>query len=179
MPPTCLGRGFLFVGMNFEGDSINVGKIVGTFGLKGGLKVQVTTDFVELLEPGRTIFVDGKQCAITDLQWHKSQARIWIEGVKKIDQAEALIGSSITFPASQLPPLGEDEYLVSELIGIEVYDESGKRLGTLDEVYPGPAQDVYRVGKLLVPAVKEFILSIDMGTRRMTLRVIPGMDDLA
>jgi 16S rRNA processing protein RimM len=165
--------------MSTEEDFIDVGKIVGTFGLKGGLKVQVTTDFVELLEPGQNVLVDGAERTITDLQWHKSQARIWIEGIKKIEQAEPLIGAKITFPTSELPPLGEDEYLIRDLIGIEVFDEDGNKLGTLDEVYPGPAQDVYRVGKLLVPAVKEFVLSIDLGTRRMTLRVIPGMDDLA
>ncbi len=165
--------------MTSQEEQILVGPIVGTFGLKGGLKVQVTTDFHELLSPGSIVYLDGERAVVTDLQWHKTQARIWLEGIKKIEAAQPLIGKKITVPESALPELEEGVYLVKHLIGLEVFDESGRLLGTLDEVYPRPAQDVYRVGRMLIPAAKEFVLSIDMNSRRMIVRILPGMEDLA
>jgi 16S rRNA processing protein RimM len=73
------------------------------------------------------------------------------------------------------PDLEDDEYLVEDLLGCRVVTEAGEDLGVLDEVEPMPAQDVYRVGEIRIPAVKEFVREIDLENKVITVRLIPGM----
>lgn len=154
---------------------IPVGRIVGTFGLRGAVKVLPLTTFPERFEVGRTVFLRGEAHRVRRSAWHKTLVRVWLESVTTLDEATRLIGEVLYVPEEDLPPLGEGEFMVRDLIGLEVFDESGRRLGVLDEVIAAPAHDVYRVGDAMVPAVKEFILSIDLEARRMVIRPIPGM----
>lgn len=156
--------------------SIVIGKVVGVFGLKGILKVWPDTDFPERFAAGRTVLIDMAPYEIIETRWHKQQVRIRVKGITKIAQGEALIGMSVSVPADDAPTLEDDEYMIDDLIGLEVFDESGKLLGTLDQVNRG-AQDVYDVSGVLVPAVKEFIREVDIPAKRMVIRPVPGMFD--
>jgi 16S rRNA processing protein RimM len=155
-------------------EPVVIGKIVGVFGLKGTLKVWPDTDFPERFDAGRTVHIDGEPFEIIETRWHKQQARIRVKGITKIAQAEALIGASLSIAADDMPVLEADEYMVADLIGIEVFDESGERLGTLEQVHRG-AQDLYDISGVLVPAVKEFVLEVDIAAKRMVIRPVPGM----
>jgi len=155
-------------------EPVVIGKVVGVFGLKGILKVWPDTDFPERFDEGRTVFIGETPYDIIETRWHKQQARIRVKGITKIGQAEALIGSPVSVPADDVPALEEDEYMIDDVIGVEVFDEAGKRLGTVDEVIRG-AQDLYEVSGVLVPAVKEFVLEVDIAARRMVIRPIAGM----
>lgn len=157
-------------------EPVVIGKIVGVFGLKGTLKVWPDTDFPERFDVGKSVLVDGEPYEIIESRWHKLQARIRLKGITRIALAEAFIGKSLAVPADDFPALDEDEYMIGDLIGLEVFDESGLRLGTLEQVHAG-AQDVYEVSGVLVPAVKEFIREVDLRRRRMVIRPIPGMFD--
>lgn len=159
---------------------IRIGRIVATFGLRGGLKLQLAGEFANLLTKGGKLIIAGDAWKIEDVQWHKSQARIWLEGIRRIEDAEILVGSDAAVESEALASQPEeDTYLVRDLVGLYVYDESGALLGKLEEVLKRPANDVYRVGKTLIPAVKEFILNVDLDARRMTVRLLPGMENLA
>lgn len=159
---------------------VRIGQVVSTFGLRGGLKVRLAGDFADILVPGARLIVGAADRTVEKVQWHKAQARIWIRGVCTIEDAQALVGSEVLVPSDALASRPEeDTYLISDLLGLEVFDESGKFLGRLDEVMKRPANDVYRVGRALIPAVKDFILKIDLEARRMTVRLLPGMEDLA
>lgn len=158
-------------------EPVVIGKVVGVFGLKGILKVWPDTDFPERFSEGRTVLIGETPYEIVETRWHKQQARIRVKGITKIAQGEALIGSPVSVPADDAPVLEEDEYMIDDLIGIEVFDEADNKLGTVDQVIRG-AQDVYDVSGVLVPAVKEFVLKIDIDQRRMVIRPIAGMFDV-
>ena len=158
-------------------ETVVIGKVVGTFGLKGTLKVWPDTDFPERFDEGRSVIIDGKPYEIVETRWHKLQARIRVKGITRLELAEALIGSTVEVPADDLPELGEDEYMVGDLMGLEVFDTEGKPLGTIEDVIKGSAQDLYQVNGVLVPAVKEFIKEIDIPGKRMVIAPIPGMFD--
>ena len=153
---------------------IAIGKVVGVFGLKGFLKIWPDTDFPERFDEGRMVIIDGQERRIRETRWHKLQVRIRIEGVTRIEQAEALIGQEVYVPADDTPELDEDEFMIDDLIGLNVFDTTGKLLGILDEVHRG-AQDVYQVGTALVPAVKEFIKEVDIAGKRMVIEPLAGM----
>ena len=158
-------------------ETIVIGKVVGTFGLKGTLKIWPDTDFPERFDEGRSVLIDGKPREIIETRWHKLQARIRVKGVTRLELAEALIGCTVEVPADDLPELGENEYMIGDLMGLEVFNEAGERMGVVEDVIKGSAQDLYQVAGVLVPAVKEFILSIDVPGKRMVIRPIPGMFD--
>jgi len=154
---------------------IVIGKVVGTFGLRGFLKVWPLTDFPERFEPGNNVWLADNEYEIEETQWHKKQVRIKLVGIGRLVLAEPLIGLEVGAAVDGRPALEENEFLIDDLIGISVFDTSGALLGHIDEVIQTPAHDVYRVGTALVPAVSEFVRSIDIGNKSMTVTPIPGM----
>lgn len=154
---------------------VPIGRIVGTFGLRGAVKVVPMTGFPERFEEGKTVYLQGRPRKILRHAWHKTQVRIWLEGFRRLEEAEPIVGELLYVPEEDVPPLDPDEYMVRDLIGLDVFSEEGRFLGRVEEVLPTPAHDLYRVGRALVPAVKEFVVSIDLDRRRVTIRLIPGL----
>ncbi|MDZ8105948.1 MAG: ribosome maturation factor RimM [Nostoc sp. DedQUE12a] len=126
-------------------DWLEIGKIVAPQGLSGELRVYPDSDFPErfevpgkrwLLRPGETEpqpiellagrYVDGKNLYV-----------IKLAGVENRNQAEELRGCKLMVPASDRPQLGEDEYHVLDLIGLEVFMQaSGELVGTVVDIIP-------------------------------------------
>ena len=84
-------------------------------------------------------------------------------------------------PREDAQKLGENEYYIGDLIGMQVVTEEDLLLGTVSDVLQTGANDVYVVsseGKkdLLLPAVRQCILSVDVNKNRMTVRLMKGME---
>ena len=78
--------------------------------------------------------------------------------------------------------LGPDENFIIDLIGLTVVTEDGNKLGTLTDVIKTGANDVYEVkmtdGKeVLLPAIKECILNVDLENRTVTVHMMDGLLD--
>jgi 16S rRNA processing protein RimM len=123
---------------------MNIGRIVGTFGLKGQLKVEVMTDFPERFDAGNTVYLRGEPVKIKDLMWHQTQARIKLEGINKIDDAELLKWEYLQVPEDERPDMEKNEFYVSDLVGMNLETEEGVVIGTVDEIISAPAQDLIR-----------------------------------
>lgn len=156
---------------------IVIGKVVGTFGVRGAIKCEIQTDFVERFRQGRTITIGTNEFEIKSVSFHKSQARIMLRGVESIEQAQPLLGKQVFVSSDDRPSLSVDEYLYSDLVGLEVVDEAGVKLGVVDAIVRTPAQDLIQVGALLIPGVKQFVKNIDLRCKRIVVRLIPGMLD--
>lgn len=80
--------------------------------------------------------------------------------------------------------LKKDEYFIADLIDIPVYEENGERLGVLSDVMTTGANDVYVVKRdnggrdLLIPAIRQCILSVDVEEPKMVVRLLEGLEDL-
>jgi 16S rRNA processing protein RimM len=83
---------------------------------------------------------------------------------------------------TQLKELGEDQFYISDLEGMDVYLQDGSRLGNLKEVIKTGANDVYSVvgekKKFLIPAIKEIIKSVDIENKKIIIQPIEGLLDL-
>ncbi|MBL8047683.1 MAG: 16S rRNA processing protein RimM [Chthonomonas sp.] len=157
-----------------------IGQIVGEFGLKGMVKVAPMTDFPERFEPGNTVFVLETPYEILDVQVHKSQVRLKLKGITKVEQAEALKWESVCVAADDRPELYEDEYYTQDLEGLSLVLESGQVVGKVDRILAGPAQDLIVTGENMIPMVREFVLKIDIKKGQIVIRPIPGLlDDAA
>lgn len=161
-----------------------IGKIAGTHGIKGTLKIFPTTDVPERFELLKEVILEVKNekkvCKIARVAYHKNFVLLTLEEYNDINQVEGFKNGRILIPAEKALPLEKDEYYTRDLYDMEVYTDEGERLGKLTEVYTTGANDVYGVtgsdGKeLLIPAIKQCILSVDVAGRKMTVKLLEGL----
>lgn len=158
-------------------DLQEIGKIVGTHGIRGELRVEPWCDSPAFLAGFSTVFLRGKPYAVESVRTHKSLALIKLESVDSVEAAQALreVVLHIDREGVTLP---EGRYFVKDLIGLSVMD-GDERIGTLTDVLSMPAHDVYQVrgddGEHLIPAVPEFVKEIDIESGIMRVSLIEGM----
>lgn len=164
-------------------EKILIGKIVNAVGLKGEVKVYCYTDRKERFQEMGQIWLEENLYPIQRARYQGNVAILKLEGIEDRNQAEAQRNKGVFIEESQLDQLPEDTYYVRDLIGVQVLLEDGGLLGTLTDVIQNSSQDLYQVqletGKrVLVPAVREFVLSIDMEERQMTVSLPDGLLEL-
>ena len=164
-------------------EKILIGKIVNVVGLKGELKVYCYTDRKERFEELEKIWLDQEDYQIRNVRYQGNVVILKLKGIDDRNKAEAQRNKGVYILEEDLAKLPEGTYYVRDLIGIEVKDETGQNLGILSDVVQNSAQDLYEVKtesgkKVLIPAVKEFVLDIDMEDRKMTVKLPEGLLDL-
>jgi 16S rRNA processing protein RimM len=104
-----------------------------------------------------------------------------LAGFEDRDAAKKLRGAVLLAPREDLPEPSADEWYVSDLVGLAVTSDDGRELGKLEEVLRLPAHDVYVVrgesGEILLPAIDDVVLSVDVEAGRMTVHLLPGLAD--
>ena len=156
-------------------EDIVIGEIVSPFGRKGEVKVVPLTDFPERFLALETMRVDGQALEVEGVRFHKGMALVKFEGFDDISSAEVLRGKKILIGESELAPLEEDEYYIHDIIGLEAITTEGESLGRVKEVIRSPAHDVYVTDRAMIPAVKEFIVSIDIPGGKIVVRPVEGL----
>ncbi|MGC8667190.1 MAG: ribosome maturation factor RimM [Chthonomonadales bacterium] len=157
-----------------------IGTIIAPFGRAGEVRIRYDTDFPERFARLTQVCLRNTQgvarlFAVESVRPHKAGAVLKLEGLESINQAEEWRGARIQVMRTQAEPLGTDEYYVADLVGMEVVTASGRRLGVLEEVLPYPAQDLFRIGEILIPAVKEFIREVNLTDRRIVVAPPQGL----
>jgi 16S rRNA processing protein RimM len=157
-----------------------IGVVTGPFGLRGEVKVHPLTDLPERYREGLCCSVGrdpvtASDMRVTAVRWHKGRAVVRFAGVDDREAAEALRGCELFLPDSERANLPADTYYDDDLVGLEVYTEDGRFLGTLDRVLHYAANDVYEAGGILIPAVKHVVTRVDLPAGRITIRPIPGL----
>jgi len=155
-----------------------IGKLQRTHGVKGEIIMEVMTDFPEKIQPGNIVFLGSKQQAFEVASVRPAADKILIsfKGLTDCDQVSILrnqIVSIKTVDANQLP---EGEFYHHEIIGMTVVEEDGTIVGTIREILVTGANDVYIINKengeeLLLPAIRDAVLSIDRQSRKMVVRL--------
>jgi 16S rRNA processing protein RimM len=162
-----------------------VGSIVGVHGIRGEVKVLPLTDYPERFEPGRTVYVGVEpnltSTEIVSARPHQGMWLVKLASTPDRNAAELLRDQYLMISEEDAMPLAEHENYVHDLLGIEVVAESGERLGTLKAVLFTAANDVYVItglrGEVLLPALRSVILEVNLGDRRMVVRVPEGLLD--
>ncbi|HTQ08976.1 MAG TPA: ribosome maturation factor RimM [Fimbriimonadaceae bacterium] len=157
--------------------NVRVGRIAGAHGLKGELKVEVLTDFVERLDVGRRLLLAGQWTTVESAHLHSGRLLLKLAGIDDVDAAKSMLWQYLEAPEDERPELDEDEYVTADLVGMEVVTLEGETIGKIDDVLLMPAQDIFVVGKIMIPAVKQFVKSVDLANRRIVVELIEGMRD--
>lgn len=164
---------------------IEVGKIVTTHGIKGEVKLYPWCDDVDMFYDIETLYLDAKgtkPVALEEVRFVKDMPLLKLEGINSIDDA-AKLRDKIVYVHRDDIPMEEGEYLIQDLIGMQVVDaDNGKIYGELTQVSPTGANDVYHIrfadGKeRLIPAIPQVVLEIDMDGGVMKIRPLEGLFD--
>jgi 16S rRNA processing protein RimM len=134
-----------------------------------------------VLKAGREVVVGGRETRIGGVGGSGDKVRIKLEGVEDREQAAALRNEWILAREGTLPKLPEGEFYRFQLLGLRVAGTNGQDLGRIEDVFSTPENDVYVVRsggrEVLIPAVDDVVLGIDVKAGVVTVEVIPGLLD--
>lgn len=169
-------------------EMFTVGKIVNTHGVKGELKIMPTTEDPKRFAKLKSIFVESRKgltsYAIQGVRYHKDFVLLKLEGIEDMNAAELLKGSTLKIDRKDSLPLKKDEYYISDLFGLQVYTEEERHLGELVDIIETGSNDVYVIRKadrekdLLLPAIKQVIKVVDIESKKMTVHLLEGLEEL-
>ena len=154
---------------------LTVGRVLGPKGLKGGVRIELLTDWPERLVPGAELVVDAgtdapQSLAISAIESGGRSFVLYFETIDSREAAERLTGSYLEAPAQPLPA---GSYYWHDLVGLRVVDDRGEPVGELVEIFRAGDNEVYRVvgpfGERLVPALKRIVLDVDLAAGTMTV----------
>lgn len=163
---------------------IECGKIINTHGCKGGLKVEPWCNSSKDFSALKKLFIQKKNNFIEFNVVRSSIFKQFIVlDLKEITDVDAALNlkNEILYAKREDFDLDENEFFLADLIGIDVIDaDNGKVYGKIKDIINRGASDIYVVetenGERMIPAVKEFIISIDINTG-VFVRVIDGLLD--
>ena len=163
---------------------LQVGVISSTHGVRGEVKVFPTTDDVTRFRQLKKVYLDtGREMLpleIQNVKFFKQFAILKFKGIDNINDIEKYRGKSLMIDREDAVDLDEDEYFIADMIGMKVCTEDGSEFGTLKDVMETGANDVYIIdspeyGEVLIPAIRECILDVDMDEDRMTIHLMEGL----
>ncbi len=167
-------------------DMLQVGVITTTHGVRGEVKVFPTTDDPQRFKELKNVILDdGKNkmdLEIQSVKFFKNLVILKFKGIDNINDVEKYKKAGLYVTRENAVELAENEYFIADLIELSVTSDEGEDLGVISDVLQTGANDVYVISKkgqpdLLIPAIKECILKVDMDNRTMQVHLLPGLRD--
>ena len=166
--------------MKNESELIDVGQILGAHGTDGAIKIKSFTDVPTRFAPGNILHIQNNTHSIIDsYSLRKGQLVIKLSGLNSLKEVEQLTGEWVRSQCSSSPLLDHNEFFHYQLIGLNVYSETGEELGIIKEIIQTGSNDVYLVhngaNELLLPAISQVIKEINLDAVSMTVTLIDGL----
>lgn len=167
--------------------TLRVGVISSTHGVKGEVKVFPTTDEPDRFKKLKTVILDtGREqmtLTIEGVKFFKNMVILKFKEFNDINEVEKYKGKDLLIMREQAGEPGPDENYIVDLIGLKVVTDEGEEFGTMKDVILTGANDVYVItgkdGKeYLFPAIKQCILDVNLETQTMTVHIMDGLLDL-
>ena len=165
-------------------EKIKVGKIVNAVALRGEVKIYSYSDCKERFEELSRLLIDGDmELEIENVRYQKNMVIVKFMSLDDRINAEALKEKDVYITEDDLAELPEDTFYIRDLIGCRVFDaENGRLIGVVSDLIQNSAQDIYQIelekgGQALIPAVGQFIRSVDVSEKVIKVSLIPGLID--
>lgn len=168
-------------------DLLEVGKIVNTHGLRGEVKIVPWTDSPDVFEDLEYVIIKSRAGDMTlnikGIKYQKNNIIVKFKELERIEDAEPLKNSTVYAPREMLGELPEGVYYIADLIGLEVVNEQGEKIGTIADVFSTGANDVYDVKRegqknLLLPVIDDVVLNVDIPQKKVTVHIMEGLDEI-
>ena len=148
---------------------VEVGRVGKPHGLAGAFFVEQASEEPARFAVGALVFAGAEPAVIVESKVSGGRP------VVRLDR-EVQRGTALTVPRAELPPPAPDSFYVADLVGLDVVERDGARLGRVAHVLPGIANDVLELDSgLALPFVAACVLDVDLEAR--TLIVAPGFSD--
>ena len=165
---------------------LKVGVISSTHGLKGEVKVFPTTDDVKRFRQLKEVLLDAADekpvLQIEQVKFFKQFVILKFKGIDDIEDVQKYKGKDLLVTRENAVELKKDEYFIADLIGVSVISDDNSLRGILKDVIQTGANDVYVIDledgrQLLLPAIKECVLMVDLDENIMKIHVLDGLLD--
>jgi 16S rRNA processing protein RimM len=166
---------------------VTIGKVLRVHGVRGDVRVRVLSDVPDRFATLRRVTVADTAGARRELAVRASRPiasdyLVAFDGIETPEAAAPLVGRLLQIADDGAAPLPAGQYYQHNLVGMAVRTEEGMAVGTLADILPTGANDVFVVrgatGKEhLIPATREVVRTVDVPGRRMTIRRVPGLLD--
>ena len=161
---------------------IVIGKIVAPHGVRGDIRILPLTDKPEqFLDLDYLLLPDGKSLTVRSARFHKNMVLVSTKEINNMNEAELLRNKDVSVKFEDLPELEEGEFYVADLIGLDVVDEAGKKIGTFKDCQSTGVNDYYIVAvpgakDILIPALKQYVKEISLEKKQIVV-IVPEMVD--
>lgn len=161
-----------------------IGQITKVFGVKGEVVVRPMTSSPERFKRLKEVFVGvtdksakGYKVARTTIE--QRGVRVRFRELSDRTSVERLVGALLFVDERNVEKPGKGAHFIHDVVGLRVVDEENRELGIVKDVLRYPAQDVYVIDRggieWMMPAVKEYVKSIDVSSKTMRVHLIEGM----
>ncbi len=169
---------------NSQDGSIKVGYVRRAHGIRGAVIVRVLGDEVEQFGVGCNLATDSEkhpELTVVSAHPHREGLLVAFEGVTDRNESETLRGASFLIALEDRRSLDDDEFWPEQLIGLQVVDPAGVRLGVIAELVSGGPQDRLMVeteqGIFAVPFVAAIVRSVDIAAGLAVVDAPAGLLD--
>jgi len=157
---------------------VAVARVLGARGTSGALNVQALAPPTVLVR-GRTVWIAGRRYEVQDVKQSGRFLQVNLGGIEDRETAAKLRDKFLQVPETALDPLPPGQYYRFQLLGVMVRSSDGQDLGPITDLLTAPENDVYVVrgayGEVLIPAVDDVVLSVDLDARVVTVEIVPGL----
>ena len=165
-------------------EKLEIGQIVNTFGIKGFVKVYPYVNDITRFDNLKNVYIKLKnqetEFEIEEVKYQKDMVLVKFKKIDTVEDAEKLRNAYIKIDRKDAVPLEEGEYFIADLLGLEVFLDTGEKLGILDDIYNTGSKDIYvvknEIGKqFLLPYIDEVIKKIDLENEKIIVHLIEGL----
>lgn len=160
---------------------MQVGTVAGVHGNDGWLRIRPESDNPARFSPGSVLHIAGRPHTVRrSTRASSGLLLVKLDGLDSREAASQLSHESVFVPLAEVPNPPADTYYHYQLLDMDVVTQEGEPLGKIGEVVATGANDVYVVrserSELLVPAIADVVVAVDVGARRMTVVLLPGLE---
>lgn len=165
-------------------EMVRIGKVLKPHGIKGELKVQIDTIYMNAFRKLEAFFIDTLPYFTENISIKKNGRQIFVklEGVNLIEEAQKLAGKNILIHEKELP-VSVSENIYNQLIGYTISDEkTGKQIGVVKDIMEMPMQNLaladYQGKEILLPLNKQTIMKTDKKSKKLLMKIADGLLDI-
>jgi len=149
-----------------------MGRVAGAYGVRGWIKVAPGGGVAQTLAAAPEWWIGGEAYRVAAAKLHGASVVAQLDGVVSREQALKLKGARVALERAALADPGEGHYYLADLVGLEVHNEQGERLGTVKQWFSSGSQDMMEVAgsrTRLIPWVSAVVKEVDLGSGRIVV----------
>ena len=162
-------------------DHVAIARVLAPHGIRGELKCALLTDVPRRFASTKRVLLGPhyQPFRVLRARVQGNNVLLQLEGVESREAADRWRNALVEVPIEERVELPRGHYFWQDIVGLAAVTEDGERLGTVREILPTGANDVYVIdtapGELLLPAIKEVVRRVDLERRELVVRLMEGM----